>query len=204
MTHKVPGKAHREGITVVQLADMFPDEAAATAWFESQVWPSGRHCPRCGSINTSEASHAKMPYWCTDCRSYFSVKAGTVMEGSKLPLRKWVFRDLPTSNQPQGRIKHAAAPRHRRPAENRLVHASAYFVRLGRMMTAWPFAGPIETDETYMGGKESNKHSKKKLRAGRGGIGKAAVVGAKDRATNKVKAKMVKNTDAKTLQKLRC
>ena len=52
-----------------------------------------------------------------------------------------------------------------------------------------------------MGGRESNKHSRKKLRVGRGTAGKAAVVGAKDRKTNKVRAKVVKNTDAKTLQK---
>ena len=91
MAHNAPGKAHRDGITVVQLADMFPDEEASRAWFESQVWPSGRHCPRCGSIRTKESSHKKMPYWCTDCRSYFSVKVGTVMEGSLLPLRKWAF-----------------------------------------------------------------------------------------------------------------
>ena len=91
MAHNAPGKAHRDGITVVQLADMFPSEEASRAWFESQVWPGGRHCPRCGSIKTKEASHKKMPYWCTDCRSYFSVKIGTVMEGSLLPLRKWAF-----------------------------------------------------------------------------------------------------------------
>ena len=52
-----------------------------------------------------------------------------------------------------------------------------------------------------MGGKERNKHKGKKIKAGRGTVGKTAVVGAKDRKTNKIKAKVVKNTDTKTLQK---
>ena len=53
---------------------------------------------------------------------------------------------------------------------------------------------------TSIGGKEKNKHANKKLRAGRGGVGKAIVVGAKDRETNRVSAAVVGNTDAKTLQ----
>ena len=92
MSKKGPGKSHREGISLTELADLFPDETAAAMWFENQVWPDGRYCGHCGGMNTRPVPRAKpMPYWCTDCRSYFSVRTGTAIEKSRLPLRKWAF-----------------------------------------------------------------------------------------------------------------
>ena len=92
MSQKAPGKAHRVGISIIELTEMFPDEASAVRWFEAIRWPEERHCGHCGSIETSEVPNAKpMPYWCKSCRSYFSVRTGTTIEKSRLPLRKWAF-----------------------------------------------------------------------------------------------------------------
>ena len=89
---KAPGKHYRVGISLLELYEMFPDEQSAVDWFESIYWPDGRKCGHCGSEKTScVPNQTPMPYWCTDCRSYFSVKTGTVLQSSKVPMRKWAF-----------------------------------------------------------------------------------------------------------------
>ncbi len=203
MAKKAPGKAHREALTLVQLMDMFPTEEAATEWFESVIWPDGRHCPKCGSLRTREASHKKMPYWCTDCRSYFSVKTGTAMQRSKIPLRKWAIAIYICLTN----LKSVSSMKLHRDLG--VSQPTAWFM-MHRIREAWgeddddePFDGPVEVDETYMGGKRKNMSlSKRKALAGtgRGAVGKTAVVGMKDRDTNQVRDEVVTSTDAETLQ----
>ena len=198
---KAPGKAHREGISVIELAEMFPDETTATAWFESLVWPDGRHCPHCGSTETAEAPPSKkQPYWCPACRKGFSVRIGTALERSKVPLRKWAFAIYLEMTS----LKSVSSMKLHR--DIKVTQKTAWFM-LHRIREAWNaegkgvlFAGPVEVDETYFGGREGNKHAHKKQRLGRGGVGKAAIAGARDRATNEVRAEVIEATDAKTLQ----
>ncbi len=200
---KGPGKAHREGISLIELHDLFPDEATATGWFESLVWPDGRHCPHCGSCSTVEApASKKQPYWCPSCRKGFSVRVGTAMERSKVPLRKWVFAIYLEMTSLKG---ISSMKLHR---DVKVTQKTAWFM-LHRIREAWSaerealFSGPVEVDETYVGGRRKNmSNAKRKALAGtgRGGVGKSIVAGAKDRATNRVSATVVPGTDKPTLQ----
>ena len=198
---KGPGKAHRRGLTLLEIADKFRDEADAEAWIREIRWPSGPFCPDCGSVNVQEASrHRTMTHRCRDCpgEPFFSLRKGTVMEGSKLPYWVWaVGLYLFTTN-----LKGISSMKLHR--ELGISQKSAWFMlhrlRKAAEIGGGPFVGPVEVDETYVGGLERNKHESKKLNAGRGTVGKAAVVGAKDRFTGMVSARVVERTNKATLQ----
>ena len=198
--HTAPGKAHRDGISLMGLLELFPDEDSATQWFEAQVWPAGRCCGHCGSTRTKEVPNAKpMPYWCADCRSYFSVRTGSAIARSKIPLRKWVIAMYLEMTSLKG---VSSMKLHR---DLGISQKSAWFM-LHRIRETWsrepraPFAGPVEVDETYMGGKRKNmSKAKRAALEGRGAVGKIAVVGVKDRNTNHVQAEVVQAVDRPTL-----
>ena len=201
MNYEAPGKSFREGITLLELARLFPDEQAAREWFEAVFWPNGeRFCPRCGTDNNHECKHAKMPYRCRDCRRYFSVKTGTLMEGSPLPLLTWLYAIYLDTTSLKG---VSSMKLHR---DLGVSQPTAWFM-LQRIREAFRdegptvrFEGPVEVDETYVGGLERNKHASQREHKGRSAVGKTAVVGAKDRKTGKVAARVVRRTDGETLK----
>ena len=167
-------------------------------WFEEWLWGSERACVRCGSVNTHRASHKTMPYRCSDCRKYFSVRTGTAMERSKVPLRKWAWAIYLEMTSLKG-VSSVKLGR-----DIGVTQTTAWFmqhrIREAFADLAVEFEGPVEVDESYFGGLERNKHESKKQKAGRGTVGKTAVVGAKDRETGRVAARVVEHTDRQTLQ----
>ena len=203
MAKKGPGKSFRNGLTLKQIIDMFPSDEAARDWFAARRWPDGPYCPHCGSLNVqSGITHKSMTHRCRDCpkRPQFSLKTGTVMEGAKLGYRDWAIAIYLFSTN----LKSVSSMKLHRDLG--ITQKSAWFLAQ-RIRETWTpddfdaFAGPVEVDETYFGGARKNMPKRKrKVLKGRGAAGKTAVVGAKDRETNRVSVQIVKETDAKTLQ----
>lgn len=187
-------------------AAIYHDDDAARAHLEKLLWPEGPICPRCGimgdRIKKMEGKSLRAGvYNCRDCRKPFSVTVGTVMERSHIPLSKWVLAAQIMASSKKG---FSALQLQRMIGTN---YETAWFLfhRLREAadeVEARPLGGPnrvIEADETYIGGKEHNKHAHKRSGVKGGPGGKMAVVALVEREGH-TRSFHVANVTAKTLR----
>ena len=202
MSQQAPGRCDRNGVSLIDLFKMFPDDAAAEAWFISTRWPAGICCHYCGSERVLVgAQHKTMPYRCREkgCRKRFSVRTGTVLQSSKLGFQTWAIAIYLVTTNLKG-ISSMKLHRELNITQRSAWHL-AHRLRETLISQQVQFEGPVEADETFVGGKAKNMHRSQRAQlTGRGGADKVAVAGIKDRKTKQVRATVVKRVDGPTLQ----
>jgi transposase-like protein len=184
---------------------IFHDEAAARAWLERRLWPDGPVCPRCGTVDQATLmrgkSHREGLYQCNGCREPFTVTIGTLYERSHVPLHKWLAATYLMMSSKKGMSAKQIS---------RMIgvtYKTAWFLchRIRESLREGDDADPmggagriVEADETYVGGKEENKHAHKRVRV-RGGSQKEAVVALVERG-GKVRSRHVPDVNVKNLR----
>lgn len=209
MAYNAPGKHFRTGISHKEFFKMFPDDATSENWFIVHRWSDGIRCPRCGSDNVQVGTkHKTMPYRCRKskkkggCGKPFSTKTGTFMEASNIGYQDWLYALFLVSTNLKS-VSSMKLHRDLNVTQKTAWHMAHRIRKSLSIDNTALFAGPVEVDETYIGGKRKNmSNSKRKELAdtGRGAVGKTAVVGARDRATKRITAQVVSDTKSETLQ----
>lgn len=190
-------------------ARIYHDDEAARTHFEAIRWPNGPECPHCGVVGEATELKGKSTrpgvYKCRACRKPFSATVGTLFERSKIPLCKWLLAVHLMTASKKGISAHQLY---------RMLgfgsYRTAWFMAMRireSMRELFPEArGPmggegktVEIDETFIGGKERNKHASKRKHLGTGGVGKEAVFSLVERG-GRVQSHHVANVTAKTLR----
>ncbi len=193
-------KEQQDIISIDRFYREIPDEAAAVAFVENRLWGDTPYCPRCGRENVYRVESGRpMSHRCRDCNRYFSVRIGTVMEGTNLPLRKWLLAIhlMHTDRKGVSSVQLAKSLDIGQHAAWFLQHRIREAMEEGDLM----MGEIIQVDEANIGGKERWKHADKKLHK-RWPEGKIKVMGFKeDGPGGRVKAFPMWQADNKALEK---